>query len=113
MWSYEEDWEFHADIDFANRTSGRFLYNENIYPLDGDKNPYLYCWGHQKSSDIHIYSTENLKENVVKEHELFRIPIDDIRISYIYSILVKQWALNDEAYNYFRTLKFSNPQWYG
>ena len=106
MWSYEEDWEFHADIDFSHPSSGRFLYSESIYPLsDGGKNPYLYCWGHQKSSNIHIYSTENLKENVVKEHELFRIPIDDIRISYIYSILVKQWALNDEAYDYFRTLK--------
>ena len=104
MWTYEEDWEFHADFDFTNAT-GVVLYNKNIYPVEDRSNPYLYCWGHQESGNIHIYSTENLKENAVKEHELFRIPINDIRISYIYSILVKQWSLNDKAYNYFKTLK--------
>ena len=57
------------------------------------------------SYNIHIYSTENLKENRVAEHKLLNIPIDDIRISYIYSILVKQWSLSDEAYKYFRTQK--------
>ena len=105
MWTYEEDWEFHADINFVNVSNVRVLYNEDIYPVEGWKNPYLYCWGHQDSGNIHIYSTGNLKENVVTEHELFRIPKDDIRISYIYSVLVKQWSLNDEAYNYFKTLK--------
>ena len=105
MWTYEEDWEFHADINFVNVSNIRVLYNEDIYPVEGWNNPYLYCWGHQDSGIIHIYSTGNLKENVVKEHELFRIPKDDIRISYIYSVLIKQWSLNDEAYNYFKTLK--------
>ena len=105
MWTYEEDWEFHTDIDFVH-TGKIVLYNKDIYPVEAGKgNPYFYCWGHSESGNIHIYSTENLEENVVKEHELFRIPIDDIRISYIYSILVKQWSLNDEAYNYFKTLK--------
>ena len=105
MWTYEEDWEFHADIDFVNTAIVRVLYNKNIYPVNGNNNPYYYCWGHQKSGNIYIYSTDNLKENAVKEHELYRIPIDDIRIQYIYSVLVKQWSLNDEAYNYFKTLK--------
>ena len=104
MWTYEEDWEFHSDIDFVH-SSGKFLYNNDIYPIVGMENPYLYCWGHQKSGNIHIYSTENLKENAVKEHELLQIPINDIRIYYIYSILVNQWVLNNEAYNYYKTLK--------
>ena len=46
-----------------------------------------------------------MKENRVPEYKLLEIPIDDIRISYIYSILVKQWSLSDEAYNYFRIQK--------
>lgn len=104
MWTYEEDWEFHADIDFADPT-GKFLYNKDKYPVEVNKNPYYYCWGNQKSSNIMIYSTENLKENTVKEHELLRIPIEDIRISYVYSILVKQWVLSNDAYRYFRTMK--------
>lgn len=103
MWTYEEDWEFHSDIDITG-IGGIVLYNKNIFQLEG-KNPYLYCWGHQKSRNIHIYSTEALEENKVMEHELLRIPIDDVRISYIYSILIRQWALSDEAYEYFRQMK--------
>lgn len=105
MWSCTEDWEFHSDFDFVGVSGGRVLYNKDVYPIDGWVNPYLYCWGHQESGNIYIYSTAGLKENAVKEHELFRIPVDDIRISYIYSILLKQWSLSDEAYNYFQTLK--------
>lgn len=103
MWSYEEDWEFHADNNLFGM--GPILYNEEIYPGMVSNNPYYYCWGHNDSYNIYIYSTENLKENRVQEHKLFDIPIDDIRISYIYSILVKQWSLSDEAYDYFRTQK--------
>ena len=103
MWTYEEDWEFHSDIDMFKM--GLILYNSNIYQGSIAYNPYYYCWGHNDSNNIHIYSTEKLKENRVQEYKLFDIPIDDIRISYIYSILVKQWSLSDEAYNYFRIQK--------
>ena len=103
MWTYEEDWEFHADINMFGM--GPILYNAEIYPGAASDNPYYYCWGHNDSYNIYIYSTEKLKENRVPEYKLFEIPRDDIRISYIYSILVKQWSLSDEAYNFFRTQK--------
>ena len=105
MWSYEEDWEFHADINMAIVNNGVMLYSENFYQLDGTKNPYYFCWGHKKSNNIFIYSTEGLKENQVKDHELIRVPTNDIRISYIYCITVKQWCLSPEAYRYFRTVE--------
>ena len=103
MWTYEEDWEFHANINMFGM--GPILYNDQIYQGTNIDNPYYFCWGHNDSYNIHIYSTEKLKENRVPEYKLLEIPIDDIRISYIYSILVKQWSLSDEAYNYFRIQK--------
>ena len=103
MWTYEEDWEFHANINMF--WMGAILYNSKIYPGTNIDSPYYFCWGHNDSYNIHIYSTEKLKENRVPEYKLLEIPIDDIRISYIYSILVKQWSLSDEAYNYFRIQK--------
>ena len=105
MWSYEEDWEFHADINMNALSNGILLYNDAFYQLNAHNNPYYYCWKHQNSRNIFIYSTENLNENKVKEHELFRIPIDDSRISYIYCVSIKQWCLSSEAYNYFRTVE--------
>ena len=105
MWTYEEDWEFHAEIDML-RMGGIPLYNKEIYTFNNSQdNPYYYCWGHNTSKNIHIYSTKNLDTNTVKEVELLRIPIDDVRISYIYSILVKQWTLSEKAYNYYQTME--------
>ncbi len=106
MWGYEEDWEFHAEVNLLNPQNGFFIYDKDRYTFDDSgKNPYYYCWKHQNSSNIFIYTTNKLQENTVKDMELVRIPADDIRISYIYSILVKQWSLTPEAYTYYQTLE--------
>ena len=104
MWTYEEDWEFHAEMDIKNTTAIP-LYNEKFYPMEGRNNPYYYCWGKQHSSLLYIYSTEDLSGNFVRDKELIKIPIDDVRISYIYSMLVKQWVITSEAYEYYRLMK--------
>ena len=41
----------------------------------------------------------------MKNHELFRIDKGDIRLGYIYSLLLKQWSLTAEAYEYFRLMQ--------
>ena len=114
MWSYEEDWEFHALVDF-NGIQGIPVYSEKFYPekyVNG-YNPYFYCWKHTDSDNIHIYRTDNLESNLVQEHELIRIPIDDVRISYIYSILVKQCSISEEAYNYYHQLELLTEENFG
>ena len=106
MWTYDEDWEFHAEVDISKPTQGEWMYNTSFYPLISEnKNPYLHCWMHNESAFIHIYSTENLTANEVKNQEFLFIPINDIRISYLYSILVKQASLSEEGYEYYRLMK--------
>ena len=106
MWSFEEDWEFHADVDMRGNDKIKPIYNKAHYPdLTETHNPYLFCWMHDVSRHINLHSSSNLSENLVKDVKLHEISIEDIRISYIYSILVKQWSLTDEAYHYFSTMK--------
>ena len=107
MWSYEEDWEFTATYDLiALGTLGRLMYNKNTYnELTSYVNPYYRCWKHDESQNILIYTTKDLNQNAVKDVELLHIPIDDSRISYIYSILVKQYSLSEDAYSYYASLK--------
>ena len=106
MWSFEEDWEFHAEVDMRGNENIKPIYNHAHYPdLTETNNPYLFCWMHDVSRHILLHSSSNLSENLVKDIKLHEISIEDIRISYIYSILVKQWSLSDEAYNYYATLK--------
>lgn len=110
MWTYEEDWEFHADINMQ-ALSGIPLYSDKFYQFENRyDNPYYYCWIHNSSKNIHLYSTLELQENTAKNVELLQIPIDDIRISYIYSILVKQWGLSENAYNYYRTIELYSEE---
>ena len=107
MWTYEEDWEFHADIDMSSPTTLTWSYREDFYPgiVTGKSNPYYYCWKHNESSLIHIYNSSTLSQNVSKNYKLIEISADDIRISYIYSILLKQASLSKESYEYFRLQK--------
>lgn len=92
MWRYEEVWEFHADIDIKAFPPGGVIYNPIQFPGSYTHNPYFYCWKSRQSSNLYIYDTSSLTENTIKGHELFRIPADDMRISYIYSVQVKQWS---------------------
>ena len=112
MWTYEEDWEFHADIDMSTPTTLTWSYREDFYPgiVTGKSNPYYYCWNHNESSLIHIYDAGTLSQNITKKYKLLNITKDDIRISYIYSILVKQASLSTEAYEYFRLHKLYTEQ---
>lgn len=112
MWTYEEDWEFHADMDMSAPTLLKWSYKKDFYPgiVTNKSNPYYYCWKHNESSLIHIYDSGTLDENVSKDYKLLDIKPDDIRISYIYSILLKQGSLSKESYEYFRLQKLYTEQ---
>ena len=110
MWTYEEDWEIHPYIDVTKEIRGFWKYDKYFYPEleeanKNGENPYYNCWGKNYSGMIHIYDTSNLSQNSVKDHKLFSIPIDDNRISYLYSLLVKQARLDENGYKYYHTLK--------
>ena len=112
MWTFEEDWEFHAELDISQFAEKHILYEkERSYPnVTHHHNPYYYCWQNRQSSQLFLYDTTPLEENAVKNHELFRIPIDDQRISYIYCITLKQWTLNEKSYEYYRLVKLYSEE---
>ena len=106
MWSYEEDWEFHAEINIAKFAKGEIDYQSLIYSqIKGTFNPYYYCWRNNHSSQIFLYDTSVLENNQITDHELYRISIDDQRISYIYSVLIKQWSIDAKTYEYYQTIE--------
>lgn len=107
MWSYEEDWQFHAWKNMNDFSYGVPVYSEEKYPdfVLGKSNPYYWCFGSASSGTILIYSTEGLKDNKVVNHELLSYDATNIKVSSLYSILVKQWGLTQEAYDYYRLMK--------
>ena len=77
MWSFEEDWEFHADVDMRGDEEIKPIYVKKHYPdLTETRNPYYYGWMHDKSRNILLQSTTSLSENRVENIKLHEIGID-------------------------------------
>lgn len=104
-WDYREDWEFNTYF----KQEIYYLPDSNqVYNYEEGFSPYYTCWNSNISSDINIFSTESLTENVVKYHPIRTIGKSDKRLSYLYAIEVYQKALSKEAYKYWETLLKNN-----
>ncbi len=82
-WKYSETWEFHLPFDVPNKI----------------------CWITVNSDKVMIKNTSILAENKVSEFPINTIenPVD--RLSVKYSILVTQYSLSEDEYNYWESLK--------
>ena len=76
-----------------------------IVPIDHVVNP---CYQTNISNSIILASSENLTENRVPDAPIQFVPEYSVKLRHAYSLLVKQYALNSDAYNYYRLLKENN-----
>ena len=63
------------------------------------------CWRSSLSNQITIATTGHLTADVLEKQPLFTIRTTDNRLAIRYSVLVKQFALDPEAYNYWKELQ--------
>ena len=99
-WEYEETWEirsryFAAYKYVAPRVVARDPVNENIYN----------CWRSQSSPSVLTGSTTQLDADVVARKPLLLIPNASEKLSVRYSILVKQYAIDQKGYEFFQAMK--------
>jgi hypothetical protein len=103
-WDFVETWLFDA-------------YYESIYYSTGDtilprlpQNQIYQCWTNDLSDDIILGSSAKLTKDVIYQGVLTQVPSYSEKIEDKYSILVKQYALTSDAYNYFTLLKKNTEQ---
>jgi hypothetical protein len=103
-WQYDETWEFHS------KYPSLFDYmNDLVVPrLDPDK--ILTCWNTSASNRILVGSSAKLAQDVISLAPITTIPFNSIKMSVRYSILIKQYGLTKEAYNYWDILKKNTEQ---
>jgi len=82
-WKFTETWEFHLPFDVEHKV----------------------CWITNEYNDIFIKSTSALSENRITRYPLLSIsdPVD--RLSVKYSLLVKQYSMNEEEFMYWEGFK--------
>jgi len=107
-WAYEEDWEYRS-LQF-----GTHRYNaatdEVIEQSLFTANNRYYCWDSNTSKSIVVGTSDKLTEATIKNRVIHHFPSGNTRFSYLYSILVKQYAIDKEAYTYFDNIKKNMEQ---
>ncbi|HEX4851802.1 MAG TPA: DUF4249 domain-containing protein, partial [Puia sp.] len=93
-WDFVETWEYKSTL------SGTFgLNGNNIYVKDSSTETDS-CWQNSNSTTINVASSIALKSDVISHQPVTTVEQNSVKISVRYSILVQQYALTQEAYQY-------------
>jgi hypothetical protein len=103
-WEYAETWEIHS-MFFSN-----FRYvDPRVIPRQDPFSIY-FCWKNDASKIIYLNSSAKLSQDVIFDQPLHTIPLGTERISVRYSLLVKQYALSREGYQFWEIMKKNTEQ---
>ena len=101
LWEYEETWEYRSpfttDYDYVE-LNGEVISRDKSINIER-------CWNYGDSDQLIIGTTAKLSQDVVHLFPLVFIPEGNIKLNQLYSILVKQYALSREAYEYLLLMK--------
>ncbi|HEY4196082.1 MAG TPA: DUF4249 domain-containing protein [Mucilaginibacter sp.] len=104
-WDYQETWIFHSAFLSAYKSNGdtvlaRDLVNDNINV----------CWRSDTSSTILLGSSAKLAQNVIINNPIISINSTSEKLGFEYSILVRQYALTGDAFDFYTNLKKNTEQ---
>ncbi|AHM61508.1 hypothetical protein D770_16270 [Flammeovirgaceae bacterium 311] len=102
-WEFEETWEF------------RSPYQSTVQYIDGqivDRIPPTptRCWQYNNSSRLLLGSSAKLGKDIIYMQQLASVPYGSWKLATKYSILVKQYALSQEAFEYYQQMKKNSEQ---
>lgn len=99
-WQYVETWEYRSKFPSVLEYVGGGMSVPRS--LDNQINT---CYLSQNSSSIEVASTTQLSSNVISKYEVAVIPVGTEKISALYSNLVKQYGIPQDAYDFWQNLK--------
>ena len=98
-YNFEETHEYRSPFF----SSYKFINGVPIYRIQEEE--IHRCWTTTPSTTILVATTENLQQNQISEFEIITIEKGDPRLFYQYSALVKQSAISEDAYHYWKHLR--------
>lgn len=99
-WDYTETYQYEAPLNAElSQENGRLFY------VDNTPNQTYDCWRSVNSTEILTGSSIALDQDVINKAPITVVPQNSQKISIRYSILVRQYALTREAYQYLGILK--------
>ena len=102
-WACEQTWEYH--VKYFTLWG---LVNNIPTSLNGDT-AYI-CWRSDNTTTIDLASSTQLARDVISRAPLTLIPLNSQLLQIEYSTLVKQYALTQDAFTWWQTLKKNTEQ---
>ena len=103
-WEFDETWEIHSYF------ISNFQYIDPLVVPRTDPFSIYFCWKSDISKAILLHSSAKFTQDLITGQLLHKIPVGNEKISVRYSILVKQYALTREAYQFWETMKKNTEQ---
>lgn len=103
-WNYSESWRFHSKYQSNYVSNG-----DEVVARNKDQMVY-HCYTGEGSTSILLGSSAQLTQDVIAAAPIVFIPSTSERIEDTYSILVNQYALTSDAYNFWQNLKKNTEQ---
>jgi len=109
-------WDFTETYIYETPRTTNFIYNGSIKYISQrvvSRTPDQYinlCYDTDTATSIILNSSAKLARDVINNNPITQIPSVSEKILHRYSILVKQYALTSEAYNFWQNLKKNTEQ---
>lgn len=103
-WQYIETWEHDAQL-----ATPWGVANGMIFAVDTNTQKTI-CYSTLSSSDVIITNSANLGNDVITQFPVHKILNPDARLDNKYSILLKQYALTKEAFDYWQLIQKTSQQ---
>jgi hypothetical protein len=103
-WEYSESWNYRSAYSSLWTVRNRVIYfKDSLSQTDS-------CWRSSNSTEIVTANSVSLNKDVIRHYPIYTIPVNSEKISNRYSILVKQFALDSLAYDFYQILKKNTQQ---
>lgn len=100
QWRFEETWEYHSAYwsNFELQGKGNIVLRDKHDEL-------YYCWKTDRSSTINLSTTKSLDRDIISNFMLRELPMNSAQFQTRYSILVSQFSLTREEYDFWSQVR--------
>jgi hypothetical protein len=98
-WDYEETWQHQSVMETFWGTKDGL-----VYPIDPSESTFN-CWTNGHSNSIILGSTISLSDDVISHVQVANFLKNDPKMDVEYSLLLKQYPLDFDAYKYWLTVQ--------